>query len=77
MLHETHARISWPALLVVVAHNVLIVGVWVLCQVPLDEVLRLLSSEPEHDVHLHTSYYNLHHTAGQRLLCTISKTSKC
>lgn len=39
MLHETHARISWPALLVVVAHNILIVGVRVLCQVPLDEVL--------------------------------------
>lgn len=55
MLHKTHARISWPALLVVVAHNVLVVGVGVLCQVPLDEVLRLLSSEPEHDVHLRTA----------------------
>lgn len=52
MLHQTHAGISWPALLVVVAHNILIIGVRVLCQVPLDQVLGLLSSEPEHDVHL-------------------------
>ena len=34
MLHKPHASISWPALLVVVAHNVLIVGVRVLRQVP-------------------------------------------
>lgn len=52
VLHEAHACIPWPALLVVVTHNVLIVGVWVLSQVPLDEVLRFLSSKPEHDVHL-------------------------
>lgn len=52
MLHETHAGISWPALLVVVPHNVLVVGVRVLGEVPLDEVFGLLSSEAEHDVHL-------------------------
>ena len=52
MLHKAHAGIPWPALLVVVAHNVLIVGIWVLCQVALDEVLGLLCCEAEHDVHL-------------------------
>ena len=52
MLHETHAGISWPALLVVVPHNVLVVGVRVLSEVSLDEVFGLLSSEAEHDVHL-------------------------
>ena len=52
MLHEAHARIARPALLVVVAHDVLIVGVWVLCQEALDQVLRLLRAESEQDVDL-------------------------
>lgn len=36
VLHESHARVPGPALLVVVADDVLVVGVRVLRQVPLD-----------------------------------------
>lgn len=43
MLHQSHPGVSGPALLVVVAHNVLIVGVRVLRQVPLDQVPGLIS----------------------------------
>ena len=46
VLHESHARVSRPALLVVVAHDVLIVGIRMFCQVTLDQVTSLLSSEP-------------------------------
>ena len=46
MFHESHASISGPAFLVVVAHNVLIVGVRVLCEVALDQLPRLLCCEP-------------------------------
>lgn len=52
MLHKTHASISRPTLLVVVPHNVLIVGVRVLCEVPLDDVLCFLCCETEQHVHL-------------------------
>lgn len=52
VLHEPHASISGPALLVVVPHNVLVVGVRMLCEVALDQILGLLSCEAEHDVHL-------------------------
>lgn len=38
MLHQPHPGISRPALLVVVAHDVLVVGIWVLCQVSLNQV---------------------------------------
>jgi len=41
-----------PALLVVVAHDVLVVGVGVLGEVALDEILGLLCSEAEEHVHL-------------------------
>ncbi len=52
VLHEPHASISGPALLVVVPHNVLVVGIRMLCEVALDQILGLLSCEAEHDVHL-------------------------
>ena len=45
MFHQSHASISRPTLLVTVADNVLIVRIWMLRQVPLDQVSRLLSSE--------------------------------
>mmetsp|Transcript_38034 Transcript_38034/g.88956 ORF Transcript_38034/g.88956 Transcript_38034/m.88956 type:complete len:243 (-) Transcript_38034:2942-3670(-) len=48
MLHASHAAIAGPAHLVVVAHNVLVVWVWVLGQEPLDQVPRLLLCEAEH-----------------------------
>jgi hypothetical protein len=38
MLHQSHAGVPRPALLIVVAHNVLIVGVRVLCEVALNQV---------------------------------------
>lgn len=47
MFHETHAGISRPALLVIVAHNVLVVWVRVLCEVALDQVPGLISRESE------------------------------
>lgn len=47
MFHQPHASITWPALLVVVTHNVLIVGVRVLREVPLNQISGLVSREPE------------------------------
>lgn len=46
MLHQSHAGIAGPALLVVITHYVLIVGVWVLRQVPLNQIPGLISREP-------------------------------
>lgn len=47
MLHQSHAGIAGPALLVVITHNVLIVGVWMLRQVPLNQIPGLIGREPE------------------------------
>mmetsp|Transcript_10204 Transcript_10204/g.41240 ORF Transcript_10204/g.41240 Transcript_10204/m.41240 type:complete len:678 (+) Transcript_10204:3871-5904(+) len=52
VLHESHARVPRPALLVVVSDHVLVVGIGVLGEVPLDEVLRLFRREPEEHVDL-------------------------
>lgn len=38
MLHQSHASITWPTLLVVVANNVFIVGIRVLRQVALNQI---------------------------------------
>ena len=46
MLHEAHARVTWPALLVVVADDVLVVRVGVLRQVALDQVARFFRGKP-------------------------------
>lgn len=46
MLHEAHAGVSGPALLVIVANDVFVVGVRVLCQVTLDQVPSLICCEP-------------------------------
>lgn len=46
VLHQSHAGIAGPALLVVIAHYVLIVGIWVLRQVPLNQIPGLISREP-------------------------------
>ena len=46
MFHESHASISRPALLVVVANNILVVGVRMFGEVPLNELPSLLSCEP-------------------------------
>lgn len=45
MLHQPHPGITRPALLIVVTHNVLVVGVRVLCQIPLNQVPGLISRE--------------------------------
>ena len=52
MLHQTHSGVSWPALLVVVADNVLIVRVRVFGEISLDEVPSFFGSESEEDVEL-------------------------
>ena len=49
MLHQSHAGVAGPALLVVVTHDVLVVGVGVLRQVPLDQISGLVSREPGGD----------------------------
>ena len=46
MLHQSHAGVTGPAFLVVVAHDVLVVGVRVLCQVSLDQISGLVCGEP-------------------------------
>lgn len=46
MLHKPHARVSRPALLVVVPDNVLVVGVGMLGQVALDQVASFFGCEP-------------------------------
>eukprot|EP00882_Tetradesmus_deserticola_P025825 GHRQ01028399.1.p1 GENE.GHRQ01028399.1~~GHRQ01028399.1.p1 ORF type:complete len:152 (+),score=6.44 GHRQ01028399.1:617-1072(+) len=46
VLHQPHARVARPALLVVVAHDVLVIGVGVLREVALDQVTGLLGTEP-------------------------------
>mmetsp|Transcript_51851 Transcript_51851/g.121766 ORF Transcript_51851/g.121766 Transcript_51851/m.121766 type:complete len:1251 (+) Transcript_51851:175-3927(+) len=51
VLHQAHARVARPALLVVVPDYVLVVGIRVLAQEALDQVLLLLVREAEHDVH--------------------------
>mmetsp|Transcript_35305 Transcript_35305/g.88749 ORF Transcript_35305/g.88749 Transcript_35305/m.88749 type:complete len:781 (-) Transcript_35305:276-2618(-) len=50
VLHEPHAAVARPALLVVVANNVFVVGVGVLREVALDELLGLVVGEAVHDV---------------------------
>ena len=46
MLHQPHASISRPTLLVVIADYVLVVWVRVLRQIPLDQVPGFFCSEP-------------------------------
>jgi len=50
VFHESHSRISGPTLLVVVANDVLIVGIGMLGEISLDELLGLLVGESIHDV---------------------------
>lgn len=47
MFHQPHPSISGPALLIVVAYNVLIVGVRVLSKVALDQIPGFISRKPE------------------------------
>jgi len=52
MFHQSHAAISWPAFLVVVADKVFVVGVRVFCEVPLNQIAGLILLETEHDIQL-------------------------
>lgn len=47
VLHEAHTCITRPAFLVVVANDVLIVGIWVLREIPLDQITSVLCREPD------------------------------
>lgn len=46
MLHQSHAGVTWPTLLVVVTNYVFVVGVRVLRQVPLNQIPGLVGREP-------------------------------
>ena len=64
MFHQPHASISGPTLLVVVAHNVLIVGVRVLGEVALDQLSSLLSCKPtrgDREGYYMYMYMHMHH----------------
>jgi hypothetical protein len=50
MFHETHSAVARPTLFVVVAYNVFVVGVRVLCEVALYEITGLLFGEAEDHV---------------------------
>jgi hypothetical protein len=45
VLHQTHSGVARPALLVVVANDVLVVGIGMLSQISLDQVTSFISSE--------------------------------
>ena len=47
MFHQPHSSITRPALLVVVTNYVLIVRIWMLSEVTLDEITCFLRCEPE------------------------------
>ena len=52
VLHQTHATVARPALLVHIPHDVLVVRIRVLRQEALNQILRLFRREAEHHVHL-------------------------
>ena len=52
MLHQTHARVTWPTLLVIVADDILVVGIGMLRQVALNQVTCFLGAEPASGVTL-------------------------
>jgi hypothetical protein len=52
VLHQSHSAVLGPALSVVVAHDVLVVGVRVFCQEPLDQFSGLVVGELEEDVEM-------------------------
>ena len=52
MLHQSHARVPRPALLVVVPDHVLVVGIRVFREVPLNEIFCFFRGEPEEHVDL-------------------------
>ena len=55
MLHEPHASIPGPAFPVVVAHNVLIIWIRVLCQITLNQITCFISCKPEKKKQLKTN----------------------
>jgi len=46
VFHESHSRVSRPAFLVVITHNVLIVRIGMFCEISLYQVTRLLGRKP-------------------------------
>ena len=51
MFHQSHASVTRPAFLVVIADDVLVVWVRMLSQVALDQVSRFLRREPaQHNI---------------------------
>ena len=50
MLDEPHAAVAGPAALVVVTNDVVVSGIGVRAEVPLDEIAGFVGGEAEHDV---------------------------
>eukprot|EP00438_Fugacium_kawagutii_P036610 Skav217820 [mRNA] locus=scaffold889:237880:242886:- [translate_table: standard] len=83
MLHASHAAVSRPAHLVGVADNVLVVGIWVLGQEPLNQILGVLLVEAEdHDESIQVtavqpdgmSQFRVHILEGQELVRQLRRT---
>lgn len=68
MFHEAHPSIPGPALLVVVAYNVLVVGIWMLCQVALNQVSCLICCKPGNAQKRNWSYTTImsHHQSAHK-----------
>ena len=49
MTHQSHPRVTWPALLVLIPDNVFEIRVRVLGQETLNQIARLIGGEPEED----------------------------
>lgn len=79
VLHQPHARVAGPALLVVVADNVLIVRVRMLRQVALDQIAGFFSGKPTKQMQRKVKYISnncLCHKYVMKLLHNLVKRSK-
>ena len=65
MFDKTHSAIARPALLVIVADNVLVVRIRVLSEEALDEVSRVFFIELQHNIDL----VNIAHVKTDRVPC--------
>jgi len=50
MFHQPHSAISRPAFPIIVAHNILIIRVWIFSQIPLDKFSGLIRTKPEQNI---------------------------
>jgi hypothetical protein len=85
VLDQSHACISRPAFLVVVADNVFVVWVWVFREESLDQIPRFVLLKSEHDVdlvdvaHIHSyrvSHFGLYVGKGHELVGHVDWTGQ-